>query len=183
MKFRYTWVYALPFLVAAYLLAAYEFSWLLVAGLPFIAAALYLMVRYYDFYIEGGSARRLLPNWFPIGPTLLVCAQWLFGAVVFRLAFSWFKIPASILDAGFAAAVVLLLYAISFVIFPYDGPFILFSAYSKKASPKNVGIVCIWFFVSVGIAAILFWMLFGLALPQALAASLFVLLMYCFIAT
>ncbi len=183
MQFRYAWVYALPFLIAAYLLAAYKFSWLMLAGLSFVAAALYLMVKYYDFYIEGGSGRKLLPAWFPLGPTLLVCAQWLFGAVIFRLAFNWFGLSANIFDAGFAAAVAVLLYAVSFVIFPYDGPFILFSAHAEKASPKNAGVVCTWFFVSAGIAAVLLWMLFGLALPQAFATSLFVLLTYCFIAT
>ncbi|MBI4095718.1 MAG: hypothetical protein HY438_02560 [DPANN group archaeon] len=183
MKFRYTWVYALPFLIAAYLLAAYEFSWLLVAGLPFIAAALYIFSRNYDIYIEGGWARDVMPHWLPIGPVTMLCAQWMMGAIVYRLAFNWFRIAHSIFDAGFLAAVLVFCYSLAFLLYKYDGPFVVFSGDVKKANIRNLMILLAWFLASSGIVSILAWMLFGMALPAAIVTSFFVLMMYCFIAT
>lgn len=183
MQFRYTWVYALPFLITAYLLAAYEFSWPLVAGLPFIAAALFIFSRNYDIYIEGGWARDVLPYWRPMGPVTMLCAQWMMGATVYRLAFNWFQIPHDIFDAGFLAAVLVFFYSLTFLMFKYDGPFVVFSGDVKKANFHNMLILIAWFLASSGIVSILVWMLFGMPLPAAIGTSFFVLMMYCFIAT
>ncbi len=182
-SFRYSWVYAMPFLIAIYFLAAYEFSWSLVFALPFIAAALYIFSKNYDIYVEGGWARDVMPYWLPIGPVIMLCAQWLMGSVVYRLAFNWLGVPHDIFDAGLLAAILVFLYSLSFLMYTYDGPFVVFSGDKKKANMKNMFLVLVWFFASAGLISIIAWMLFGIGLPLAVLASLFVLLMYCFIAT
>jgi hypothetical protein len=154
-------------------------KYFLAAGFALATFAFIVYMLFYDILIPGitnGSYRAVVGVWFAIPSFLLAYGQALIAGTIIYFASRTFTGKASYAKSFFISSTLVMIFSLTYVIFPFFGPF-YFIVFATGIAPPNVLFIEVaWAAVAVVVCTLLLEKLHGVRRKYALFTALVTLI-------